>query len=971
MKTSKYRNLVFSYLVFVFTFMFLFLGNHFVGAVQYVYKDNEDVTGKYEEIHNDDVVVNFSYSYVVKVNENGGYEGKQVLDNGEVIDADFYASNTSIKIKFNETKGSLFSQHDDVMKIYSYNSYQNDFNVLLESFDNKDGSYELKDKGIYKLVYVCDCKSKVTRIVYFYIGDGFNDFQIAGVSGYNVNSYIFDSFNFVLVLEDQDDLASKYKFYYSFADTEENAKFKDVTSSIQSQIVEKYGNNAVYQINEDNVFSIQLDSMFNGDNKYFFFKVKYDDYYEQTNKINKKYSISDSVQAVIRYTDMDGNALENNNYFKKGDQFKIVLNFNSLVKFDLKYCLTSSNLYCSSVSNLDEFKDSVEIVYEVKESIAEGIDFKLKSTDSSALNVAIPSKDKVKLNYSVNNYGKVYFDCEEPKFKSYTDSFLTTMANAHSVDFVLDDNIGVENLEYYLDYCKTSQGNSCLDSFDDNHVNKGSALNKGSIIEGFLFQIDMNDSFAKFNGEDNIALFMKAIDIAGNVTYKNINGVKLDNIIIPEKNRNNFIDIDERSLYVKTKSEYKLLSVELVLASNTSSIKCVEATNSYLCLDFDYDLNIDATFIFKDIYGNEEHIEQRIKYSNIEEGDFSVGGIDFSAYRDKEYDIYASLINIMNKTNANNNIQLNASAINTLKERLNIPSSAININSKLVMIVGDNKVEIKADIDEGVTIPANNELISYVNNLDEYKSCALRGNTCDLKVYIVYSYEVNEGEQEKIIELKLLDRSYKLETSNYESVIELEYGDKYEGFTYKVFDYLDNEFNITLVTFNKKIVYLDKNGVSNIVSEIDTTKLGTYTIRESAVYDGAESFPLSYMIIVQDTTKPVIKSNLDGNKVTIYTNEDFDDSDWVVVKDNYDGYLEFVREVDPEFSKEKEGTYVFKYYGVDSNGNKSDVLEITVIVQDRMNIITYVIVGSIALVVILVIVLGIIIEKKKMKRIGG
>ena len=135
-----------------------------------------------------------------------------------------------------------------------------------------------------------------------------------------------------------------------------------------------------------------------------------------------------------------------------------------------------------------------------------------------------------------------------------------------------DVGSGVGNVLYYADICKISQDDTCKDSFDDNHplIKEANLVNEGE------YETVISEYFGKYD-KKNLTLYVKVIDVAGNVSTSVKMGYLIDNIIVPEGQIDNVVLVENvldgeeiigKKLIIKAMSVYDITSVDL----NTENI---------------------------------------------------------------------------------------------------------------------------------------------------------------------------------------------------------------------------------------------------------------------------------------------------------------------------------------------------------------------------------------------------------------
>lgn len=113
--------------------------------------------------------------------------------------------------------------------------------------------------------------------------------------------------------------------------------------------------------------------------------------------------------------------------------------------------------------------------------------------------------------------------------------------------------------------------------------------------------------------------------------------------------------------------------------------------------------------------------------------------------------------------------------------------------------------------------------------------------------------------------------------------------------------------------------------------KLDTSKLGTHTVKVSVDDNVGNSSSETYEFFVSDNTAPIIKLTK-GSTVTIDYGKTFNFKNYVMVTDNFDSKVSTVK-VDGKVNVKKEGTYPLTVTATDSSGNYT-TKELKVIVDD-------------------------------------
>ena len=537
-------------------------------------------------------------------------------------------------------------------------------------------------------------------------------------------------------------------------------------------------------------------------------------------------------------------------------------------------------------------------------------------------------------------------------------------------EYLVSVSIDEDNLKevlYYVNVCNVVQGDECLDKFDDNNqkiVNVHSVLNP-------VIRID--SELGKYNGK-NLALFIKAIDKAGNYSSVVKWGYVVDNVIVPEGEEENVFGYENifdgtkiigKQLIVTVPANYRVSSV-VYNPVGGSKEACLSDINNLIFKCFkveNYDFKSKVVVELVDLFGNiEEHVVD-FKFSTIQVGDVMVNGKNFNLYNDKEYEIEYKMYNSMK---GGENLVFDQNIFDFFDRELNfkdIPSLG-EIEKKLVYIDGDTIIVIKDNVGNELEIPRVEELLKSLSDVDKFKNCAT--NKCDVDVYLKYEYSANNVPQTRLVRINYIDNSNKFILDDFSYYKEINVGENFEDYKFKYISSLNLNIDASKVVTKRKILFEDDLGNVSEVSNIDTSLLGQYVVSETFEYESIGSFPLNYVIKIEDNESPVIR--LKGkNKISLKLGEKFEDPS-AVVSDNYDTNLIIKTEVDPELNVNKAGTYIISYWCEDSSGNVSNVITRTIVVEESGELKVYLSSAAVALFTIVTMIIVTIIEVKKEKR---
>lgn len=970
MKKAKIFS-VLSYGLF-FLFAMLLVGSS-ADAVSYEYE-----SGKVEVVSKEVVVNSFSYSYKTK--------GIEIFDGADNLNDDVFFSSDKIAVSMNHYKAFWpWDNDDDKTYLYKYNSVSKSF-VLLDSFES--GSYEFKDEGYYKVKYEFE---NIVEVNYIYITNDIHEISIEVDSKYNEVS-AFNKFNFSLTMKDGLDLTNN-KYSYSFGATDQGLQYVDIPNSELFSIstpspdfVGPQPPTAQFEVQGKEV-SIVFDSRFvsanDEDQKYFFFKVvDAAGNVKATYKSPGKYVLANSIKAAAYIVDSEGNRIEgvDKHFFKTGEVINVRVDFNTPVAYkNLQYSFGDGQT--NSVNDSLEPVDSILITHTVTSDKSFVGDFKL-STKNQLDTIVEFEGENVAL--SVNTSGANFaVDITNPVI-----DIKIAGSNSGMKDYNVLVEFDEENLQtvyYYVAKCKITQSDECKDSYDEANENiktidfieKEGTIRESSIIVG---------EDGKFNGE-NLVLFVKAVDKAGNASTALKYGYVVDNVIIPEDANKEEIFIFEnvvdgesnvigKKLLVVVSDAYKVNAVSYKLGEDT--FECVQpgvagsGSTTYECLKVEnYDFRYDLEIKFVDELGNEELHEIEFKYTTIVDGSsvnvqFENGTADVTLHAGEKYEIEYVENNLF-RSDAQVAV-FTGDTFSKFEQILslnNVPNIS-DLVIKVVYLNGEEEVVI-ADVDDNYRLPNLAELKEILGDYVDFNSCAMV-KCNNLEIYLKYEYKTNNVIQERFVKIKYEDNSNKYNITNFEYEKTLEYGETYIAPTIGFVNNLNAAIDASNVTRVVEVIYVNKDGVETVVDAINTSALGKYIVRESFSHESVSSFMLEYCVSVVDTTAPTIRIN-GPQTIKVNLGEKFNDPS-VVANDNVDKDLTVMTKVEPELDTKKEGTYVISYWVVDSSGNMSEVITRTIIVEKKNSLATYFIAGGIALVVIGLMFIVARAEFKKGKKRG-
>ena len=951
--------------------LFAIFNNVNVNAFSYTYTD-----GINKVVHSEVVVNEIYYSYMVQFTDIDDY-GVNIRDgNTNLMNVNMYAGE-SVTIKIQEVEKKLFNKNSDSTTIYQYNKERNDFSANLVSFVDENNEYVLKTKGIYKIVYNHE-KDNVTHINYVYVNPDLIYASVKGDRKYE-NTSVFGEFSFDLKLEDAYDL-TKNSYYYAFGKDSEGLSFTKIKNedifSVSGEVKELNQKLSVkvlskYLLEDEQYFFIKIVRNVNGNEKEFVLST------------SKTYKLVDSIEAFAFIKDDEGNIINEEKFYKKDDVIHFEIQFNTKVTYSgLKYSVFASAVPYISLEDASVETDTIKIDYIVNglysySSDGDG-DFALLSEGLSKAMVKV-NGDNVSVTVDDSNVHYVV-DIDNPVLNYIEDPYDEYVRRYSTVVSVKDDKSGIKNVTYYVDRCKIMQDNQCKDLFDNTREDLVEANYLNDVGNDKIYEILIDSSLGKFNGEV-VTVYIKIEDGAGNFTTVVKSGFLIDNVIVESDRLENVIKIEDiseggsvvgKSLIIDTLSEDNVISVRY--GFETASQECNVVSESvdskkFECLSVRYHFKSNVLLTLEDKYGNIEEYVVEFKYNTLKDQTLVVGEKTFNIHSNAQYDISTEAYNIMMDVGDTERFALDSSTLNKIIEALGINNIPVDNDVKFdIVMIEDDVIVVRENVSgEKIEFPTLLELIENVKYLDKYKMCSIKGNSCELVSYLKVYYSVNGIDQERLIQVKFKDNSLKYSIDEFESDVVVNVNGAYQEIVYDFMDSLNNLINKENVSENKTITFTSSDGNSNVVSEIDTSKVGIYTVEQSFTYGELASYPLVYSVTVKDTEAPVVRLLVD-DEISIKVGENLDFSKIVKVIDNYDKNLEIISSSEPNLDVNKKGKYVISLWAVDSNNNKSNVVTVTVFVGEKQNSLDYWIAGGIILGVALIIVVTTIIEIKKSKK---
>jgi len=918
-----------------------------VKAVNYTYE-----SGVVEKKYQDVVVNSFSYDYITT------FKGESVFDNGVNVNEEKFYSGKSIKLNVEQV--SYFwpwKDDDDITYIYKYNSTRNDFDSTITSFPNRSGSYEFTTEGLYKVEYVFEGDKKF--VTYIYICQSIHEAKVEGDKKYsNISAY--SEFSFNLKLKDGYDLRTN-KYYYAFGTNPSSLSFRklDVFSD-----VEKAGN-PIMSIDKNLVVDIlDNDVSLNGQKKFLFVKIELEDS-ENLIQTEKSYELSNKIQARVYMVDNNDTVIAVHKSYKRNEiiRFKVVLNA-SVTYSNLQFGVDGFK-YFSIPDSLNEVNE-IELEYYVDDYVGFAGSFELFTKSNT--NAVVRYKGT---NVALNVIEKCSFDVD---VSSPVIDVLDSGDIRGKKSYKVTISVNEENLKevmYYAERCTISQADSCLMNFNDANPNVVSL----GVVNSTTIEIDK--SFGDYNGE-NLALFIKAIDNAGNVSSYVKWGYVIDNVIVPSDERDEIFDYDDvktgeivvgKKLIIRVPIEYNISSVSYSLGNalrEACSSDLVEHSGKYVyeCLKIEnYDFNSEVLVSLVDSFGNVEEYSTNFRFSMIKEDVVIVNEKVFNLIEDEEYEIEFKMYNYLKK---DQQLIFEENVFEMFEEKLNldkIPSiSDLKIN--LVYFSKDDIVVLNENINGEFNVPSVWDLMEMLDDIDIFKMCYK--DKCDVDIYLEYEYRAIGVLQKRFIKINYLDNSNKYLVENFAADNIVDVGEIFNDFNYTYLNNINKVINKENVVIIKKVIFEDVGGNKKEVDVIDTSLLGRYIVKEYFEYDSVYSFPLEYVVNVVDSKAPIIRLNGE-EKIKIRVGDSFKDH-FVTIRDNYDQDLQVKISYDPLFDLNKPGTYIISYWCEDSSGNVSETITRTIVVKEKVGKVVYLVSGGIALFTVLLMACLTLVEVKKERR---
>ena len=883
-----------------------------VSAVEYEYK-----SGDISHVNEGVTVFSFKYDYISTFTEQSGfYNGNKIYDEGEELKETMFYSGKSITVNANHVdKFWAWSDDDDSVVIYRYSDKMQNFNSSLVLFDNKEGSYELKEEGLYKVSYTFE--GSVQRSCYIYITTKMHKASVKGNPAYDKIS-AFSNFSFMLSLEDAYNLRNN-KYYYAFGVDDTNLNFKEfnVFNSDDASDVKIIDNRSLeVKITED-------DETLNSEKKRLYIKIV-------TNSEEKiiftkgQYKLSKNLEGSVVLFDKEGKPTSDKRYYKQGDVISGELHFNSPVKF--------SNLMMSMDGKsffeiTDQNENAVTIVpFSYQVNVDEDI------SNAMILKTSGDPESRVIVNHENFNVvvemvlGTEYFiDITKPNVSVGGDVVSESAKREYLIDLIVKDS-SIGTIEYYISKCKISQGNECMDEFDESNKNmvKISEDEINSLLDSNMLkkEIKIDENLVgKINGK-KLLLYVKAEDKAGNSSLYKKYGYMVDNVIVTENYEEIFIEepvvegenVIGKKLLVNVLPEYKVKKVEYYIEGMEDYESCSNE-DDFECLDVEgYYFAAEVIVRITDEFDNEESYKTSFRYNHFVEGEKTVGDYKLNLYSDKVYDGEIATINNF-MMSEDGKLSFNSELLSSIDKELGLQHipNLTGLVKKLVYVNGEEIIVLVEGIEDSFDLPSNFAILEAINSTEKYNECSLKGGTCDFDVYLKYEYMTSKYKQNRIVKLKFIDNSLKFEFDDFNASEEVAVFGEFVEKQYKVFDSLNIEISQDLIVKSKEILFVNQKGETSKVDEIDTNKVGVYKVSEIARYNEVSSYPLKYEVKIIDSVAPSIKLKI-SEKMVVKKGDDIGDLlRFVAVHDQYDENPVVSYEWNQTFDKNKEGVYVISF----------------------------------------------------------
>lgn len=935
-----------------------------VSAIEYKYESDTKVY-TYDDVD----VITYEYEYKVIFDSEDDLGVEDIKDGEKSLMYEPINAGQIVKININHVHNAFLNKKTDSVRIYQYSKARNSFDSEIATFTDKETAYTLDNAGLYKLVYTY--KGKIIYTNYVYVYKNFHYANIVMDEKYDTSS-IYGQVSFRLILEDSSNLSSN-KYYYAFGNVENNLDYTDFSNHVISS--------SVVHVMDKKLNVNVADKYASSVGQYFFVKIVKKVNGQDVVKVVKTknlYKVATEIEAYAYLVDEQGNRLDEKQYYKKDSLINVLLSFNVPVTYSsLKFNL-GDGVWMNAI-DVNTPTDSVVISHKIISMDSYEGSFSIKSSISNQAIVKVNGSN-VALNLILDNLVEYYVDNITP--------VVSVEDGGVGKDFrlevdVVEEGSGVEKVLYYAKVCSLLNNGVCVDSFDE----KQEKIKEANYISEGKYEVVIDEYFGFFNSVD-IALYLLVMDYAGNVKEVSKTGYILDNVILDENEvESTFVNEDildgsnivGKKLLVKVLEKHNVISVKYTGIDGLKTCSPAGKNNGYSlyeCISKRYDYNFKGNIILVDNLNNIEKYEIEFRYSSLKEEEKNIDGYDFVISGDNEYEIATQTYNIINGDDSSK-IVFGSAIINEIETIFNlnkVPIDQGTLIKDLVMIEEDNVIVLQESVLDNIVFPTLLELMSSVGHLDKYKLCSLKGNKCDLNVFLRYRYSIESIAQERYVAIKFLDNTLKYDVKDKESLnnIKVDVNSKYNPLEYGFVDSFNASINKDDVVKTKSIRYEDSEGNVLDCDSIDANKLGKYYVVESYTYNNLSSYPFEYVVEVVDNEAPNIRLKK-GNSVILYAGEKFDKDEFISAADNYDSQVIIKCTWDVELDVNKEGKYVASFWAEDSSGNKSQVLTMTIQVKEKESMKIYLISGGIAFTTVMFIVICTFVEirKERRKRVYG
>ncbi len=948
---KKYIKNIFIMLVSIFSF--IMFSNNDIKAMEYLYQDG-NVSNDYNKVK----VYSFNYAYITRfTSDTNYYNGVKIKDNNQLLDDVNFYSGSKININYDHYD-KLLVEDDDSVRIYKYSLLREDFYSLYKLFDNEKGSFELEEEGIYKIVYVFEDVEKYTN--YIFIKKDFHKMEITLDEKYNeVSPTLKLSFN--LTIDDGYNLV-KNRYYYAFGNSlSDKLNFKEITNMFTSEEIE---NDNYNNISEKVV--VDIASNINGVKRLFIKCIREYDKYEQI-VYSEEVDIVNKVLGTIAIIDDNGNTLSDDQFYRSGDTIKFSVKFNVFVKYTNLECFSYGNNTSFSISDSVNEVDRFTFEYLVGDKDLENINIVLRTKGKSGFyalynDIEIP----IELSYSF----KAIRDEKAPEILLNITDDNKQIKAVQDIDFTVKESY-LSKIYYYVKKCDNVIKDRCSELFDDSKATKI----EGSYAANGEYRVNRRVGIfpeERFN-EVALAIFVKAVDKIGNETVEVFyypNEYIVDNVIYDDGiNPIVYNEIEDgASFSIVNEESLKINKVLYTIWSDSfeNSNECILEDNEFKCASFSgFPFSFEIIVYIEDIYGNEEFYEGNLKYYPLKE-ETLINGYKFVQVDASKND-YEFTTDVYNTTyDETKKVYFNGEMLKKIEELLSF--NIMSITEKKVYFVlkaNEKEIVLNDNVTTELSFPMLLEMYGKLKDYEKYAKCSISGNNCDIETFIVYQYKIMENySQTRKIRVLMKDNTNKYSVEGFVDTIKVGVNENFVDYDFEYVNSLNNKIQKENIDETIEILFNEVR-----VQNVDTSKVGTYTITRTFISSGVGSYPISYTINVVDEVAPTIKLKTNKNYVMKAGSQLEEIESWVIVNDNYDTNLKIKYSIEPELDINTPGSYVVSIWAVDSYGNESIRVTRTIVVKDKgLSKTTYFVLVGIIAVSLGIIVTFIIIEKKKQKK---